>query len=333
VLIFKKGRENPDDILFIDASQGFEKVGNQNKLRPGHIERIVTTYRQRQSHEKFSHVADLSQVQENEFNLSIPRYVDTFDEEEQIDLDAVVAGLAMMAQKESEADAVIAECCKQLGLPFPAGHNSSLLENYKKGVMQQLFTQTLRFQDDHGHDFPEWEEKPLGSVATLINGRAYKQNELLSEGPYPVLRVGNFFSNPEWYYSDLELPQDKYCDTGDLLYAWSASFGPRIWKGGKVIYHYHIWKVLPSTKVDKNYLFHFMDWDTERIKRAQSSGAVMLHVTKQSMEERPMPVPSLPEQTKIAGFLSAMDGKIAAVGEQMRQTQAWKKGLLQQMFV
>ena len=200
----------------------------------------------------------------------------------------------------------------------------ALLEEYKKGVMQQLFTQTLRFQDDHGHDFPDWEEKPLGSVATLVNGRAYKQNELLSEGPYPVLRVGNFFSNPEWYYSDLELPKDKYCDTGDLLYAWSASFGPRIWKGGKVIYHYHIWKVLPSTLVDKNYLFHFMDWDTERIKRAQSSGAVMLHVTKQSMEERPMPVPSLPEQTKIAGFLSALDGKIGAVGEQMRQTQAWK---------
>ena len=209
----------------------------------------------------------------------------------------------------------------------------ALLADYKKGVMQQLFTQTLRFHDDHGHDFPDWEEKPLGSVATLVNGRAYKQNELLSEGPYPVLRVGNFFSNPEWYYSDLELPKDKYCDTGDLLYAWSASFGPRIWKGGKVIYHYHIWKVLPSKLVDKNYLFHFMDWDTERIKRAQSSGAVMLHVTKQSMEERPMPVPSLPEQTKIAGFLSALDGKIGAVGEQMRQTQAWKKGLLQQMFV
>jgi len=81
ILVLKKGREHPDDILFMDASQGFEKVGNQNYLRPEHIERIVTTYRKREILEKFSHVADLSQVQENEFNLNIPRYVDTFDEE------------------------------------------------------------------------------------------------------------------------------------------------------------------------------------------------------------------------------------------------------------
>jgi type I restriction enzyme M protein len=119
VLIFKKGRENPDDILFIDASQGFEKVGNQNKLRPEHIERIVTTYRKRESHEKFSHVADLSQVQENEFNLNIPRYVDTFDEEEQIDLDAVAIQLAELEKSMRENDQVIAAFCAELGIKAP----------------------------------------------------------------------------------------------------------------------------------------------------------------------------------------------------------------------
>jgi type I restriction enzyme M protein len=119
VLIFKKGRENPDDILFIDASQGFEKVGNQNKLRPEHIERIVTTYRKRESHEKFSHVADLSQVQENEFNLNIPRYVDTFDEESPIDLDAVAIQLAELEKSMRENDQVIAGFCAELGIKAP----------------------------------------------------------------------------------------------------------------------------------------------------------------------------------------------------------------------
>ena len=89
-----------------------------------------------------------------------------------------------------------------------------------------------------------WEVKKLKDVSTLLNGRAYKQNELLDEGKYKVLRVGNFFTNNTYYYSDLELESDKYCDNGDLLFAWSASFGAFIWDGEKVIYHYHIWKVL-----------------------------------------------------------------------------------------
>ena len=83
--------------------------------------------------------------------------------------------------------------------------------------------------------------KALGGICKIINGRAYKQDELLTNGKYKVLRVGNFFSNSNWYYSNLELDQSKYCDKDDLLFAWSASFGPKIWDEGKTIFHYHIW--------------------------------------------------------------------------------------------
>lgn len=102
--------------------------------------------------------------------------------------------------------------------------------------------------------------EPLEKNAILINGRAYKQEELLSHGRYPVLRVGNFFSNDSWYYSDLNLEEDKYCDNGDLLYAWSASFGPKIWNGGKVIYHYHIWKVIVGEAYDKEFLCKLLEY-------------------------------------------------------------------------
>ena len=85
----------------------------------------------------------------------------------------------------------------------------------------------------------KWEVKQLKDVSTLLNGRAYKQQELLDKGKYKVLRVGNFFTNSTFYYSDLELDDDKYCEYGDLLFAWSASFGAFIWNGDKVIYHYH----------------------------------------------------------------------------------------------
>ncbi len=158
-----------------------------------------------------------------------------------------------------------------------------------------------------------WELKRLDEVCTFINGKAYNKTELLESGKYPVLRVGNFFTNNHWYYSDLELPQDKYCDNGDLLYAWSASFGPRIWEGEKVIYHYHIWKVIPDEKlITKQFLYLLLDWDTEKIKKDQGTGTTMIHVGKGSMDARVVPIPPLPEQKRIVAIL---DEAFAAISK------------------
>lgn len=119
ILVLKKQRENPDDILFIDASQGFEKVGNQNVLRAEHIEQIVSTYRKRESIEKFSYVADQSEVAENDYNLNIPRYVDTFDEEEKINLAAVSAQLTALESDMTGTNQQIEGFCKELGISAP----------------------------------------------------------------------------------------------------------------------------------------------------------------------------------------------------------------------
>jgi type I restriction enzyme S subunit len=207
-----------------------------------------------------------------------------------------------------------------------------LLEQYKKGVMQQLFSGKLRFKDEQGNDYADWEEKTFGAVARFVNGKAYKQVELLSEGKYRVLRVGNLFSNNEWYYSDLELDKDKYIEKGDLIYAWSASFGPRFWEQEKIIYHYHIWKVVPNENVDKLFLFHTFMFDVEKLK-TQSQGGTMFHITKGNIETRLFNFPCLEEQQKIADFLSSIDTRIESTNQQITQTQSFKKGLLQQMFV
>lgn len=155
--------------------------------------------------------------------------------------------------------------------------------------------------------------KALEEVCRFINGRAYKQPELLGQGKYPVLRVGNFFTNDNWYYSDLELDEDKYCDKGDLLYAWSASFGPRIWEGDKVIYHYHIWKVMPDADViNKKFLYYLLEWDTKALKEEHGTGSTMMHVTKGAIEQRLVPIPcpenpqrSLEIQAEIVSILDA----------------------------
>ncbi|WP_217646877.1 N-6 DNA methylase [Loktanella salsilacus] len=157
---------------------------------------------------------------------------------------------------------------------------------------------------------------PLGEVATLINGRAYKQEELLDQGPVPVLRVGNFFSNRSWYFSDLELPPEKYCHAGDLLFAWSASFGPKIWDGPKAIYHYHIWKVVPGDQIDKNFLYWVLRAEAESIK-AEGSGIAMIHATKSGMEKRLIPLPPLGMQREIVaeveGYQRVIDGARAVL--------------------
>jgi type I restriction enzyme M protein len=119
ILVLKKQRENPDDILFIDASQGFEKVGNQNYLRPEHVERIVNTYRNRESIEKFSHVAERSEVEGNDYNLNIPRYVDTFDAEDSVDLDEVTEKLLALEKDMGDTDKVIAGFCAELEIKAP----------------------------------------------------------------------------------------------------------------------------------------------------------------------------------------------------------------------
>ena len=133
----------------------------------------------------------------------------------------------------------------------------------------------------------------------FINGRAYKKEELLSSGKYKVLRVGNFFTNNSWYYSNLELTEDKYCYKGDLLYAWSASFGPKIWDGDKTIFHYHIWNVKYNHSVaTRDYLFYFLLYDKNQISKS-TTGSTMVHVSMENMKPRFIPLPPLKEQQRI----------------------------------
>jgi len=119
ILVFKKCRENPEDILFIDASQSYDKVKTQNMLRASDIDKIISTYRERTKEEKYSYLAPLSEVAENDYNLNIPRYVDTFEEEEAIDLDIVTADLVANDLEMLETDEVIAGFCKELGIKTP----------------------------------------------------------------------------------------------------------------------------------------------------------------------------------------------------------------------
>ncbi len=182
-----------------------------------------------------------------------------------------------------------------------------------------------------------WEEKKLKEICMVINGRAYSKDEMLKQGKYRLLRVGNFFTNDSWYYSDLELEEDKYCDNGDLLYAWSASFGPRIWDGEKVIYHYHIWKMVCSEKIDKKFMYYWLDSD-ELKKQAMTNlhGATMAHITKGIIEATHVCFPSLFDQQSIVATLDTIKSKVDRLQDNYNnislECDALKQAILKQVF-
>ena len=119
ILVLKKERAHKDNILFIDSSQHFEKVKTQNHLREEDILKLIDTYKNRTAEDKYSHVAQLKEVAENDYNLNIPRYVDTFEEEEPVDLATVSNALKAIDTDMATTDATIADYCKQLDIDTP----------------------------------------------------------------------------------------------------------------------------------------------------------------------------------------------------------------------
>ena len=117
IMVFRKDRTRKD-VLFIDASgeEHYEKGKNQNKLREQDIEKIVETYEKRETIDKYSYVATLDEIKENDYNLNIPRYVDTFEEEEPVDMEAVKENITKIKREIQEVEAQMEKYLKELGL-------------------------------------------------------------------------------------------------------------------------------------------------------------------------------------------------------------------------
>lgn len=175
----------------------------------------------------------------------------------------------------------------------------------------------------------------LGDIVTLLNGRAYLMPELQDSGKYRILRVGNLSGgNDSWYYSDMELDENKYCENGDLLYAWACNFGPHIWREEKVIYHYHIWKLVENKeKVDRTYLYYYLLHQTP-FYLGGVNGATMVHITKKNMEKKTVYIPSsLNVQHRIASILSTYDSLIENNAKRIRLLEKMAENLYKEWFV
>lgn len=213
------------------------------------------------------------------------------------------------------------------------------LECYKKGMMQQLFSQQIRFKDDSGKNYPDWQEKKLGEIADIITGSTPRTN------------VKEYYNGNIMFVSPADILDKKYIDktsknitekglaTCRVIPAYSIVF-VGIGSVGKVAVvksrcatNQQIHSVISKEKdIDTNFVYYQLSHNAAKIAKLAPI-QVMPILNKTEFSQLYFFIPSLPEQQKIAEFLSALDTKIEGIANQIEQTEAFKKAMLQQLFV
>ncbi len=209
------------------------------------------------------------------------------------------------------------------------------LERYKKGMMQKLFAQEIRFKDDIGNEFPDWEKKKLGEVAKFYSGGTPSStNKSYYNGSIPFIRSGEISkASTELFITETGLNNSsaKLVVKGDILYAlYGATSGEVALSQIDGAINQAILCI--RSKHSHFYLMNYLRFLKEKIVRTYIQGG-QGNLSSEIVKQILMPIPSLPEQTKIANFLSALDDKINQVDKQVQGMEQWKKGLLQKMFV
>ncbi|MBI9035913.1 MAG: restriction endonuclease subunit S [Bacteroidales bacterium] len=191
------------------------------------------------------------------------------------------------------------------------------LELYKKGVMQKVFNQELRFKDGNGNNYPDWEEKKLGEVLSIGSGRDYKH---LKSGNIPVYGTGGLML----FVNDFLYDGESVCIGRKGTIDKPIFLKEKFWTVDTLFYTHSFKKVMP-------YFIYLIFQQIHWYNFNEASGVPSL--SKSTLEKIKIEIPSLPEQQKIANFLLAIDRSINQVDKQVGSMQEWKKGLLQKMFV
>jgi type I restriction enzyme S subunit len=209
----------------------------------------------------------------------------------------------------------------------------TLLEQYKKGVMQEVFKQELRFKDDtsttlsasDGKAFPEWEEKKLGQTGNIKKGKQLNKEELTLSGTYPCQNGG---ISPSGYTEEYNTVGNTITiSEGGNSCGYVNYMQSKFWCGG------HCYSILELKKeVNALFLFQYLKFNEYGIMRLRV-GSGLPNIQKKDLLMFEVKLPCIEEQTRIANFLSAIDKNIELVTKKIEHTKTYKKGLLQQMFV
>lgn len=217
-----------------------------------------------------------------------------------------------------------------------------LLETYKKGVTQQLFSLKIRLQDENGKEFPEWEKKSLGEIASFSKGKDISKNDIFENGKNPCIRYGELYTlykeTIDHVFSRTDLPKENLIlsEAGDVIIPASGetqidiATASCVLRGGIAL-----GGDLNIIRGNFNgvFLAYYLNAHVKHQIARLSQGSSVIHLYAKQLMKLKLHLPTHEEQQKIAGFLSAIDQKIEAVAQQIEKMQSFKKGLLQQMFV
>jgi len=231
------------------------------------------------------------------------------------------------------------------------------LEQYKKGLMQKIFSREIRFKDDNGQDYPEWEEKLFGEIFKYFPTYSYSRAMLSDIGKTKYIHYGDIHTK---YSSILDVgkadlpymnnnfnvsvvPEEAFCKNGDLLIADASEDYDAIGKATVLInvgnnriisgLHTILARDVQNMMTSKFRGYMIASDDVQKQIRIIAVGAKVLGISKTSLSNIKIKVPTLPEQTKIANFLCLYDHKIEKEKAKLDALREQKKGLLQQMFV
>ena len=221
----------------------------------------------------------------------------------------------------------------------------SLLEEYKKGIMQKIFNQELGFKDDNGNDFEDWKESILSEVVNLFHGYQFRTSDFTSKG-IAVIKISNVIGNNLDLNNLTFIKKERFEDfksfeikNDDILMSLTGNIGRIIEVKDKpfsLLQNYRVGKFIPLDEnvINKPFLKYLLASDLVFGRFSQlANQSAQANFGKQDMDKINISYPTIEEQNKISNFLSTIDEKIELVSNQIQDTQEYKKGLLQQMFV
>ena len=259
-----------------------------------------------------------------------------------MDLEVVVNMLNEINKLSRQNDEVLKAYCKELSLPFPNGNNLPLLQQYKKGVMQKIFSQEIRFKDDDGSAFPEWEERKLGELCKVAKsgGTPSSTKKEYYNGDIPFLAISDMTSQGKYLkYTSKSISQKGLDNSAawllpenTIIYSMYASVGFVSINKIPLATSQAVINLILKDNANTEYVYYYLLDFKKNIHRYIETGT-QGNLNAQTVKSLKIKLPCLKEQTKIANFLSAIDTKIEQTQKQLQETKAFKKGLLQQMFV
>jgi len=319
IVIFKKCRENDESILFIDASKEFSKGKKKNSLLNEHIKKIVQTYEGRLVEVGYSDVVSMAKIEQNDYNLNISRYVNSFEPDKIVRIKSVIKNSEKIAAEERNIDKEIANLAQQIALEIPQSKNTEIWRVFKDGVVNELLNKKLRFKQKDGKHFPDWKPTPISKIGKFVKGKGVGKADINENGKFPCIRYGELYTSYGQVIdavrsaTNVEMNRAIRSTGNDVLIPSSGETAIDIARASAIVIPQVILggdlNVL-RTKQDARFIAYTLSYNHKIELARLAQGNSVVHLYGKHMRSVIVSLPDIREQKIIADFIHFIDRKI-----------------------